>query len=185
MNTGLRKLMRNTHWVFSLVLIAGFIIATTSCTSMLLASGEAPERSRNLPETSIHAQFGSPKKRGLMTPAIRELLENNTWKYKGALADVKTYEIIDIKGPFRASTMDELEACLKSAYTLGIAEIFMLPPAIVDKIKNHSEIRTFAFLYNNAGEATTIVEITDSIFDQICSMDEDNRPSIQHGEPSQ
>jgi hypothetical protein len=114
-----------------------------------------------------------------MSNDIRRLLDNNNPAQYSSLAKIETYEIIDIKGPFPANTLDALSACLWSGYTLGIAEIFMLPPAIADKIKNRSEIRTFAFLYNNAGEATVIVEITDSIFDQICSISKEAKPTIQ------
>jgi hypothetical protein len=181
------KLKTNTgacRFIFGVIII-GLISTTTSCTSMLLQSGTNPWETIGRTPESVHAQFSAPKKQGLMSNDIRRLLDNNNPVQYSSLAKIETYEIIDIRGPFPADTLDALSACLWSGCTLGIAEIFMLPPAIADKIKNRSEIRTFAFLYNNAGKATMIVEITDSIFGQICVMNEDDRPSIQHEGTSQ
>ena len=144
------------------------ILICTSCTSLLMDSGKRPWKSRGIDRDSAHRQYGKPTQSGIWDDRLWAALESEG--YRPQTNTLSFFELYQIRGPFpEPDETKSLEALYISAFTLGLAEIVMLPPTAIGKICQHWQRRPFLFLYNNDDIAVSIGSVSTNIIDSLNS----------------
>ena len=79
-----------------------------------------------------------------------------------------TYELYQIRGPFPTDdTTKSIEALYISVFTLGLAEIVMLPPTAIIHLCQNWQKRPFVFLYNSSEIVVGVASASTGILDAV------------------
>jgi len=88
----------------------------------------------------------------------------------------QSYDLFLIRGPFPEPDVTvQLSAVYFSLFTLGLAEIIMFPPTLIDKTIDCFQDEPFLFLYNAEQSLISVEHIPEDIFIELMQHKELNQ----------
>ena len=110
------------------------MLICSSCTSMLMDSGQRPWELYGQPKSAVTDTYGQPVLSGQKHEQLDQALQTQR-HLRSSWTSYSHYGIHRIRGPFpEPDVTKSLEALYASVCTLGLAEIVMLPPTAIAKL---------------------------------------------------
>ena len=150
------------------------VLLCSSCTSTLMEKGERPWRLHGASKSTVDDAYGAPSAFGHRFPYLDATLEAQG-NLRPSWGNYVHYGLYDIRGPFpEPDTTKSLEALYASVFTLGLAEIVMLPPTAIGKFIQRDQTRPFIFLYDGTDVALCIVPASTNMLSVIENRDKNS-----------